>query len=152
MLTKEMVLNQVADMFCNHMPFNQFLQIEVVELTAQKATIKLPWQDALIGNPIQKIMHGGVVSAILDNVGGMLAAASVIDKLETIDMAVLTEKLGKAGTIDMRTDYLRPGKGSAFIASAELIRAGNKVCVCRMEMHNDEGVQIAFGTGTYLVG
>jgi acyl-coenzyme A thioesterase PaaI-like protein len=33
-----------------------------------------------------------------------------------------------------------------------VIRSGNKVAVCRMELHNEQGVHIALGTGTYLVG
>ena len=60
--------------------------------------------------------------------------------------------MGKISTIDMRSDYLRAGRGNEFIATAEVIRAGNKVCVCRMELHNELGVHIALGTGTYLVG
>ncbi|WP_369676616.1 thioesterase family protein, partial [Enterococcus faecium] len=93
-----------------------------------------------IGNPTQKILHGGVISAVLDNVGGMLAAASIIDKLEEIDGLDIQKKFATLGTIDLRTDYLRPGKWLEFTASAKLIRSGNKVCVCRMELHNEQGV------------
>ena len=142
----------VAKVFVEQMPFNQFLQISVESLSPEQAKITFPWQDVLIGNPAQKILHGGVISAVLDNVGGMLAAASVIDKLTDIDIKSVQQKLATLGTIDLRTDYLRPGKGESFIASATLIRSGNKVCVCRMELHNEQSVQIAFGTGTYLVG
>ncbi|WP_352255949.1 thioesterase family protein, partial [Pseudoalteromonas sp. 19-MNA-CIBAN-0066] len=76
----------------------------------------------------------------------------VIDKLTDLDITSVQTKLATLGTIDLRTDYLRPGKGESFTASATLIRSGNKVCVCRMELHNEQSVQIAFGTGTYLVG
>ncbi len=147
-----MLISQVANVFVEKMPFNQFLKISVKSLDAEQAQITFPWQDVFIGNPTQKILHGGVISAVLDNVGGMLAAASIIDKLEEIDVLSIQKKLATLGTIDLRTDYLRPGKGLEFTASAKLIRSGNKVCVCRMELHNEQGVQIAFGTGTYLVG
>ncbi|WP_206008532.1 thioesterase family protein [Pseudoalteromonas sp. SA25] len=151
-MNKEMLIEQVGALFVNGMPFNQFLQISVESLSPEQAKITFPWQDVLIGNPAQKILHGGVISAVLDNVGGMLAAASVIDKLTDLDIGSVQTKLATLGTIDLRTDYLRPGKGESFTASATLIRSGNKVCVCRMELHNEESVQIAFGTGTYLVG
>ncbi len=151
-MNKTMLINQVANIFVEKMPFNQFLQISVKSLDSEQAHITFPWQDVFIGNPSQKILHGGVISAVLDNVGGMLAAASIIDKLEEIDVLSIQKKLATLGTIDLRTDYLRPGKGAEFTASAKLIRSGNKVCVCRMELHNEQGVQIAFGTGTYLVG
>ena len=73
-------------------------------------------------------------------------------RLDSLEPAQLAAKLGKMSTIDMRTDYLRPGRGQEFSATAQVIRSGNKVCVCRMELHNEAGVHIALGTGTYLVG
>ena len=52
----------------------------------------------------------------------------------------------------MRVDYLRPGRGLTFTGTGSVIRAGNRVSVCRMELHNEQGTHIAFGTGTYMVG
>ncbi|MBQ4832821.1 thioesterase family protein [Pseudoalteromonas sp. MMG010] len=151
-MSKDILTQQVADLFVKGMPFNQFLAISVDFINANQASISLPWQDVFIGNPAQKILHGGVISAVLDNVGGMLAAASVIDKLTDLDLASVEKKLATLGTIDLRTDYLRPGKGERFTATANLLRSGNKVCVCTMHLHNEEGVHIAFATGTYMVG
>ncbi|TMP40688.1 hypothetical protein CWB96_15800 [Pseudoalteromonas citrea] len=151
-MDKSQVISTVANIFVKQMPFNQFLGITVRHLDAERAEIEMPWQDNFIGNPSQKILHGGVISAVLDNVGGMLAAASIVDKLAESELQGVPKKLATLGTIDIRTDFLRPGRGDYFVASASLIRSGNKVCVCRMELHNDQGTQIAFGTGTYLVG
>lgn len=145
-------METVAHIFTDQMPFNQSLGMVVNYLDADRAEIQIPWQDHLIGNPSQKILHGGVISTVLDNVGGLLAAAAIINKASEDELHVLPKKLATLGTIDIRTDFLRPGRGQYFVATAILIRSGNKVCVCRMELHNDEGVQIAFGTGTYLVG
>ena len=120
-------------------------------------------RDELIGNPHHRILHGGVtaaildvvggiLAAILDVVGGILAATSALTQGEQLTEALLAERLGKVGTIDLRIDYLRPGRGQMLIATGHLIRAGNKVAVTRMELHNEHGTHIAFGTGTYLVG
>ena len=35
---------------------------------------------------------------------------------------------------------------------AAIMRTGKKVAVTRMELHNDEDLLIAVGTGTYIVG
>lgn len=150
-MDKSLAYEQLAHVFAN-MPFNQLLEISITELSSEKAKISMPWQEHLIGNPQQRILHGGVISTLLDTVGGLLAAASVVDKISVDEVHTLQARLANLGTIDLRTDYLRPGKGLRFSASATLIRSGNKVCVCRMELHNEEGMQIAFGTGTYLVG
>lgn len=151
-MNRQTLIEKVADIFVSQMPYNQFLGIAVQTLNPERAAITLPWQDQFIGNPTQRILHGGVISAVLDNVGGMLAAASIIDKLPDSELHTVPSKLATLGTIDIRTDFLRPGRGTLFTATAHLIRSGNKVCVCRMELHNEEGTRIAFGTATYLVG
>ena len=57
------------------------------------------------------------------------------------------------GTIDLRVDYLRPGRGERFTAtSSPVLRAGNKVAVARVELHNEEQLYIASATATYMVG
>ncbi|MNC28772.1 hypothetical protein D3C75_769950 [compost metagenome] len=56
------------------------------------------------------------------------------------------------GTIDLRVDYLRPGRGQRFTASSSLLRAGNKVAVARVELHNEDQLHIASATATYMVG
>ena len=60
--------------------------------------------------------------------------------------------LAKIGTIDLRVDYLRPGRGAYFTAAGRLLRTGNKVAVTRMSFHNDADELQAVGTGTYLCG
>ena len=71
-----------------------------------------------------------------------------------IDKPVETvlNQFSKVGTIDLRVDYLRPGRGNTFTATGNIMRSGRKVAVTRMSLHNDEGLLIAVGTGTYLVG
>lgn len=59
-------------------------------------------------------------------------------------------RLMRLGTIDMRVDYLAPGRGDHFEASASLLRVGKKVFVTRMELRNDRNDLIAAGTATYL--
>ena len=54
------------------------------------------------------------------------------------------------GTIDLRTDYLLPGRGAVFTATGQVERAGRRVTVCRMEMFNEDKECIALGTGSYL--
>ncbi len=141
----------IGDIF-QQMPFNQLLGLRVTDFSAERAEVRFAWNSQLVGNPVQQILHGGVIASVLDVVGGIMAVSSALLKLDSTDAALLAAKLGKMSTIDIRTVYLRPGRGREFIATAQVIRSGNKVCVCRMELHNDEGVHIALGTGTYLIG
>jgi len=60
--------------------------------------------------------------------------------------------IARIGTIDMRVDYLRPGRGARFYSSGTVMRTGRKVAVTRMELKNSDDVLIAVGTGAYIVG
>lgn len=141
----------VMDIFDRRLPYNQFLGFEVDKSDLSKAKILLPWQDNLMGNPFHKILHGGVTSAILDTVGGLQAMLFAAQEMPQMTRSDFGKRVANIGTIDLRVDYLRPGKGERFIATADIIRKGNKVAVCRMELHNESGTHIAFGTGTYMM-
>lgn len=151
-LTSEELAEHVTQLFSQHMPFNQLLGLNINKLSQDEVEIRLPWDNKLMGNPIHKILHGGVTAAILDTVGGLMAILYAVKDVDNISLEDFQQKLPNVGTIDMRVDYLRPGKGEEFIATAQVIRKGKKVAVCRMELHNEQGTHIAFGTGTYMVG
>lgn len=151
-MNKNDVSSQVIEFWNDKMPFNTLLGLNITKFDAEVSEVRFVWQDKLIGNPILKILHGGVTAAALDLAGGAVAAANVIESLEEITPDIMHKSLSKLGTIDLRTDYLRPGKGEEFIVTARIIRSGKRVAVARMEMHNEKGEHIAFGTGTYIVG
>lgn len=150
-LSQKDMMDLVMDVFDQQLPFNRFLGLNVQRKNFEKATITLDWQDNLMGNPYQKILHGGVTAAILDTVGGLMAMLYVARDLNDLTAKEFQQRVAKVGTIDMRVDYLRKGKGEQFTATAEMIRKGNKVAVCRMELHNEKDTHIAFGTATYML-
>ncbi len=143
---------QLIDFWNNTMPFNQLLGLRLTHFDAAYTKIQFDWQDTLIGNPIHKILHGGVTASALDLAGSTVAAANIIKHLDDMTPQTIATSLNKLSTIDLRTDFLRPGRGKHFVVTARVIRSGSKVAVTRMEMHNDKNEHIAFGTGTYMVG
>lgn len=50
-----------------------------------------------------------------------------------------TKKVRQRQRWILRVDYLAPGRGKSFIATAEVIRMGRKGCTTRMMLVNDEG-------------
>ena len=151
-MEKTLILQQVKNLWNTNMAFNQLLGLNITQFNHQQSEVRFVWQDNLVGNPMQKILHGGVTATALDLVGGVVAAASIIEQLEAYTPESIEQSLSKLSTIDLRTDYLRPGRGEEFIATARIIRSGSKVTVARMELHNEKNHHIAFGTGTYMVG
>ena len=151
-MKKAEIYQQIAHYWNENMPFNKLLGLEITKFNSEESEVSFAWQDKLIGNPKQKILHGGVTASALDLAGGVVAAANILEQLDDLSQENIHLSLSKLGSIDLRTDYLRPGRGEKFIATARVIRGGNKVAVTRMELHNEKGEHIAFGTGTYMVG
>ena len=85
---------------------------------------------------------------------GIAVALTLMDDIAHLkqENRLLRQRLSRMGTIDLRVDYLRPGRGERFTATSTLLRAGNKVAVARVELHNEAQVYIASATATYMVG
>lgn len=141
----------VRQMF-ERIPFNQYLGIEIDEVSYERIVMHLPMKQELVGNFVHGILHGGVIASLLDVAGGAMAMIGAFEKHQHLSAEDRAIQLSRLGTIDLRIDYLRPGKGERFTASATLLRSGNKVAVVRSELHNEDGVLVAAGTGTYLCG
>ena len=132
--------------------FTKFLEftIDSPDLDHPHLTIKM--RDELVGNPVFRTLHGGVIASILDVIGGHAVFMSVFKQLRGQSLEKKIKRISKIGSIDLRIDYLRPGTGKIFTASASILRTGNKVAVVRMELNNDKDELIALGTGSYTVG
>ncbi|PHM36329.1 thioesterase family protein [Xenorhabdus innexi] len=151
-LTQEEARKVIGDFFIYHMPFNQLLGLELIRFEQDYAELQFFSQTKLMGNMVQQILHGGAIASILDVAGGLVCAGSILSMMKTVTIEEIKNRLSTVGTIDLRVDYLRPGRGEKFTASSNIIRAGNKVSVARIELHNEKQVHIASATGTYLVG
>jgi uncharacterized protein (TIGR00369 family) len=131
----------------DHIAFNKHLGLKVESFDPQAPKLRFDMRPELVGNPTRQILHGGVISATLDVAGGfaiMLALAA--------EMTGIPTSFPNMGTIDLRVDYLRPGRGKHFIATARIVRKGSRIAVTHMELHNDEGKLIATGGAAYVVG
>ncbi len=146
------MLSRVAEVFAHHVPFHNLLGLDIKRYDLDGVEVIIKMKPELIGNIHQQILHGGVTATMLDVVGGLTAFAGLVASREEWSAEELQQRLQTLGTIDMRVDYLRPGRGLVFTGTGSVIRAGNRVSVCRMELHNEQGTHIAFGTGTYMVG
>ncbi len=147
-LTAEQALKLVGEMFVYHMPFNRALGMELERYEKEFAQLAFKNKPMMVGNWAQSILHGGVIASALD----VVCVGSTLTRHETISEDELRQRLSRMGTIDLRVDYLRPGRGERFTATSSLLRAGNKVAVARVELHNEEQLYIASATATYMVG
>ena len=145
------VYHVVRDLFAK-IPFNQLLGLEIEELTDEHARLGFRMRDDLVGNYTRNILHGGVISATLDVTSGLMAFLGVARRVRGGSLEEKMERFSRLGTIDMRVDFLRPGAGEYFVATARTIRSGNRIAVIYAEHHNESDELLASATCTYIVG
>lgn len=136
----------------NKIPFNQLLGLELVSLRRGDIRIRMNMKDELVGNYVQGILHGGVISSVLDVTGGLVSSLEALWEKKGGPLEDIEHRNQRFSTLDLRVDFLKPGRGHYFLAKGELLRLGKSTALARMELKNDEGILIAVGTGTYYLG
>ena len=94
-----------------HIAFNKYLGLKVESFDLAAPKVRFDMRPELVGNPARKILHGGVISATLDVVGGFAIMLRMLAKIEPQEAA--KGGFPNLGTIDLRVDYLRPGRRCA---------------------------------------
>ena len=128
--------------------FNQLLGLKVTSIEARG---RIEMRRELIGHYSHNRIHGGVISASLDAMGGLAVMAAIGARHMDEAPAQRLHRFGKLGTIDLRIDYLRPGIGDRFDLRAEVLRLGSRVATTRMEFLGADGKLLSAGAGTYIV-
>jgi uncharacterized protein (TIGR00369 family) len=139
---------KLRHVFEENVPFNRVLGLKVESSDPEAAKLRFDMRPELIGNPRRQILHGGVISAVLDVAAGF-AIYLAVNKERIVSSEV--DRFPSIGTIDLRVDYLRPGQGKYFIATGRVVRLGNRVAVAHTELANDAGELIATGGAAYMI-
>lgn len=148
------LLKRIDQLFTQEMEFTKSFQLKVIEFTEAKLKMNFPMLPCLQGNMLQGILHGGAIATVLDSAGGMIVMAANFAKDKEVEYTVEQQaaRLARTATVDLRVDYLRPARGSEFFVTAEVIRAGRKINVTRMELFDQKETLLATAIGIYLMG
>ena len=103
----------LKDIFEQKILFNQVLGLEITSLKPEKVEGHIAMKRELIGHYSFNRIHGGVISAGLDAMGGLAVMAAIGARHMDEAPAQRLQRFGKLGTIDLRIDYLRPGIGES---------------------------------------
>jgi uncharacterized protein (TIGR00369 family) len=103
-------------------------------------TVALPWDDRFYGDPAAGLVHGGVLSTLLDATCGIAAFLAL-------------RSPSPVATLDLRVDHLRPAEpGRRLVATGEVVRATRQVLFVRGIAHHDEpDAPVAVATATFAV-
>ena len=120
-------------------PHSRELGLEVVHSARGMAIMRLPWHERLVGNPDELVLHGGVVTTLLDSVCGM-ATMSARQPPERIV------------TLDLRIDYQRPATPHLdLFARAEVTKMTRTIAFLSAVAYQDDPKDtVALATGTFM--
>ena len=132
------MLGRLNQAMVEAVPFNAALRLSCIEFGPGMAKVRLPWREELVGNPETRVLHGGVVTSLIDATCGL----AVFMKLANP---------GRIATLDLRIDYLRPGEaGRDIIARAECYKLTRQVAFVRaVAYHDDPEDPIAVAAATF---
>ncbi|RZU01022.1 thioesterase family protein [Rivibacter subsaxonicus] len=138
-------------LFEERIVFNRVLGLKIESIEPQLVRARIEMRPELVGHFAHQRLHGGVISATLDAMGGLAVMAAIGARHLDEPVEQRLHRFAKLGTIDLRIDYLRPGHGPHFTAQAEVLRLGSRVASTRMEFHDAEGQRLSTGAGVYIV-
>lgn len=136
---KAATLARLAEAFTLYVPHNRALDLRLEDFGDGMALFRLPYADHLVGNPETGVLHGGVITTLLDATAG----ASVFMK---------TWKPVPVATLDLRIDYLKPATPKRdVLAKATCYKLTKSVAFIRaVAYHDDENDPIASAAGTFM--
>ncbi len=141
----------VRDIFEQKIVFNTVLGLKITQIEPALVTARIDMRPELVGHFAYNRVHGGVISAGLDAMGGLAVMAAIGARHMDEPPEQRLHRFAKLGTIDLRIDYLRPGIGDWFELRAEVLRLGSRVASTRMGFYGPDGKLLSTGAGAYIV-
>ncbi len=142
--TKQRVRAQIERYFFGGVPHNRAIGLELVDFSAEFFHTRVPFAEHLVGDVERGVMHGGVITAMMDATGGgavMLAAGEYM----------------RVVTLDLRIDYVRAAEPRRTMhGRASCYRVAHDVAFVRgaafhADEHGNLEVQIAQATGVFAL-
>lgn len=129
------------DIVENKIPMAKLIGVKVIEIDEGYVKLLFPYSEDFIGDPRTKRLHGGFTATAIDLAGGVAS------------MTYMTSPDDDVATIDMRIDYLRPGKAKDIIAEGKVLSKRRRSIVTEMTIYHpdDKNKTIAIGRGVFSI-
>lgn len=132
--------DRIARQFIEAIPHARALGMTLDRLGTGEAEISMAWNEDFVGDPRSGIIHGGVISALMDTCCGA---------------AVLSHPTAprSTATIDLRIDYMRAAApGQRITARATCYHVTRSVAFVRAQaMDEDSENPVATATGAFTL-
>ena len=133
-------IDTIARKFIEALPHSHALGMRLESISEGSATISMPYDERLIGDPSTGVIHGGAVSALMDTACGAAVMSHPQAGVST-------------ATLDLRIDYMRPATaGQTIRTRAECHHVTRSVAFVRAVATDDDASRpVAMATGAFTV-
>ncbi len=113
-------------------------RLGVIAADGETATVRLPFSDDLVGNPMLPAIHGGVLGAVME-----IAAIA--------ELVAARPHGRRPRTIDITLDYLRSARPAELFAKAVIRKFGRRVAHVQVDIWQEDPAQpVAAMRGHFL--
>ncbi len=136
-------LTQLASRFTGQLTQCRKLGLKVHEASEHHVLIELPYSTELIGYPDTGVIHGGVVTTLMDTACGSAVVCAIFEKFNSLEISP---------TLDLRVDYMKPAEPNKPIYGfAECYRMSSSVAFTRAIAYQDSiDEPIAHAVGSFM--
>jgi uncharacterized protein (TIGR00369 family) len=127
---------ELARQFLQHSPFGGLVGLELVQLTPDRAELRLPFKPEVATTP--DVVHGGAISALIDTAATAAAWSA--------EFAEMPERWG---TVSITVNFERPASGD-LVAEARVTRRGRSLCFCEVAVEAGDK-RVASGSVVYAL-
>lgn len=133
-------VSQIENIISHGIPHCADIGLEVADLVDDAVIFRLPYQERFAGNPVNGVLHGGIITTVIDTAAGMCIYAKL-------------QKYVPIATLDLRIDYLKPATpGEAVMARAVCYKLTRQIAFTRaIAYHTDPDDPIANSVGTFML-
>jgi uncharacterized protein (TIGR00369 family) len=139
-ITRETVAT-IKDVLIAHVPHAGAIGLTVVDAAPAEAWLSVPYDEKLVGNVETGVIHGGVITTLLDNACGIAVQLALGARMSI-------------ATLDLRIDYMKPATpGLDLMSHAHCYKVTRNIAFVRgTAYHTDEADPIATCVGTFMLG
>lgn len=133
-------IGQIQNIIDTGIPHCSEIGVKVQDMDAEGVTFSLPYDSRFAGNPMNGILHGGIITTLIDTAAGMCIYTRL-------------QKYLPIATLDLRIDYLKPATpGEEVFAYATCYKLTKQIAFTRaIAYHTDPDDPIANSVGTFML-
>ena len=135
------LMRENMKMMTKAVPWARDLGFEVTRIEKGRVWGSQPWNESLVGDPDTGVIHGGVITTLLDNASGIATQLSMPERVAI-------------ATLDLRIDCMRPAEpGEDIIAHAHCYKVTKNIAFVRGTAYHGENEDdpIATSVATFML-